>query len=220
MTRIALPFAVPRKAVLRASFTAALVGTLALGTPIQPAAAAEDRTEVEYRYPFDPSVTTPEGGEFASNIANGKPRTSPHRGHDFSFAQARGVAIPAIADGIVRAMSSEGPLGNRVVLEHPDGAFSAYAHLDAPTPLGLGQQVQLGETIGYLGSTPKVPVHLHLTMGWTAAAMQGVGTFDPIPYIGKRLHPVTPTPKKSADATKPKVVVRAPVLVHSGALAV
>jgi murein DD-endopeptidase MepM/ murein hydrolase activator NlpD len=212
--------------VVRASLAAALILTLVGGTPAAPASAAtgSESNEIQYRYPFDPAATTPKGGEFGSKMANGKPRKSPHRGHDFSFANARGAAIPAIAAGIVRNSATEGPLGNRVVIEHADGAFSAYAHMDSPTPLEIGQHVELGQTVGYIGSTPDVPVHLHLTMGWTADVMDGIGTFDPLPYIAERLHVEPPHVEEPARVKKPAPAEHPHpetfLTEHSGAMAV
>jgi murein DD-endopeptidase MepM/ murein hydrolase activator NlpD len=206
MTRTALPPARFRQVLWRSALSATLALTLAAGTAV-PAAADEDRadSQTEYRFPFDPTTTTPKGGEFGSKIANGTKRADPHRGHDFSFGGALGTAIPAIADGIVRGKSSDGALGNCVALEHADGAFSAYCHMEEPTTLALGQHVRRGDTVGKIGGTPDVPVHLHLTMGWTVAAMGGVGTFDPIPYI--QAHLAKPKPKAE---TKPKAEKPAP----------
>jgi murein DD-endopeptidase MepM/ murein hydrolase activator NlpD len=200
MTRIAPLPARLRQALWRGGISAALALALATVTA-SPSAADEPGTapEVEYRFPFDPDTTTPKGGEFASTVANGKKRKSPHRGHDFSFGGALGAEIPAVAAGIVRGMSSEGPLGHCVALEHADGAFSAYCHMDEPTPLEIGQAVTIGETVGRIGGSPKVPVHLHLTMGWSVDAMAGIATFDPIPYIEARL----PKPEPSHDPERP-----------------
>ena len=184
----ALPHALVRRGLLRGGLSVALALGLAAGSAFPAAAAdAEAATETVYRFPFDPATTTPAGGEFASTIANGKARKSPHRGHDFSFGGASGAPIPAIADGVVRGVSGAGPLGNCVALEHPDGAFSAYCHMHAPSPLRIGSRVSIGDPVGSIGGTPKVPVHLHLSMGWSLGAMAGIGTFDPIPYIRARL---------------------------------
>jgi murein DD-endopeptidase MepM/ murein hydrolase activator NlpD len=210
MTRTALPPARLRRAAWQGGLSAALALALIVGTA-SPTAADEPgiASETEYRFPFDPRTTTPEGGEFASKIANGKKRKHPHRGHDFSFGGARGAAIPAVAAGIVRATSSEGPLGNCVALEHADGAFSSYCHMEEPTHLELGQWVGIGETVGKIGGTPKVPVHLHLTMGWSVDAMAGIGTFDPIPYIEARLAEPEPEPRPEPKP-KPKPEDAAP----------
>ena len=228
MTRTALPPARPPQAFWQGGLSAALAVVLALGAA-SPTAADEPGAapQIEYRFPFDPGTTTPKGGEFASKIANGKKRKHPHRGHDFSFGGARGVDIPAIADGIVRNKSSKGPLGNCVALEHADGAFSAYCHMEKPTPLELGQWVNIGDPVGKVGGTgkPKVPVHLHMTMGWSADAMKGIGTFDPIPYIAARLAKPEPEPERKPEPEPEKRAERpAPAegiaVTHSFAAAV
>ena len=202
MTRTAIHSARLRQALWRGGLGAALTLALATG-PALPVAAAEQEpaSDTVYRFPFDPEHTTPEGGEFGSILANGKKRPAPHRGHDFSFGGAEGTPIPAVSAGIVRGKSSDGSLGNCVALEHVDGAFSAYCHMAEPSPLELGRWVELGAPVGSVGGTPKVPVHLHLTMGWSVAAMSGIGTFDPIPYIRARL--AKPNPAPAPEPEKP-----------------
>src|SRR5688572_16904953 len=122
MTRTALPHARARRALWQGGLSAALALGFVVGAASPgAAAAAELPPDTVYRFPFDPATTTPKGGEFGSKTANGKKRPAPHRGHDFSFGGALGTPIPAIADGVVRATSSDGALGNCVALEHPDG---------------------------------------------------------------------------------------------------
>jgi murein DD-endopeptidase MepM/ murein hydrolase activator NlpD len=224
MTRTALLPARPTQALRRGGVSAALAVVLALGAA-SPTAADEPGAapEIEYRFPFDPDTTTPKGGEFASKIANGKKRKHPHRGHDFSFGGARGADIPAVADGIVANKSSKGSLGNCVALQHADGAFSAYCHMEKPTPLELGQWVNMGDPVGKVGGTgkPKVPVHLHMTMGWSVDAMKGIGTFDPIPYIEARLAKPEPERKPEPEkASKRPAPAEGIAVTHSFAAAV
>jgi murein DD-endopeptidase MepM/ murein hydrolase activator NlpD len=204
MTRTALPPARLRRALWHGALGVALAAGLVAGTAAPTAAAADSATpDVVYRFPFDPDTTTPKGGEFASEIANGKKRPAPHRGHDFSFGGALGTPIPAIADGVVRAKSSDGALGNCVALQHPDGAFSAYCHMEAPSPLELGDLVRRGDPVGAIGGSPDVPVHLHLTMGWTVDAMAGIETFDPVPFIQARLPKPKPKPGPEPEPAPP-----------------
>jgi hypothetical protein len=93
--------------------------------------------------------------------------------------------------------------------------------MQKPTPLELGDWVNLGDPVGRIGGTPKVPVHLHLTMGWSADAMLGIGTFDPIPYIEERLAAPKPKPEpkpeRPAPAPKPAEGI---AVTHSFATAV
>lgn len=205
MARTALPSARLRQALWRGGLGAALALAFATGAAL-PVAAAEQEpaSDTVYRFPFDPRLTTPEGGEFASMLANGEQRSAPHRGHDFSFGGAEGTAIPAISAGIVRGKSTDGSLGNCVALEHTDGVFSAYCHMAQPSPLELGQRVELGDPVGFVGGTPDVAVHLHLTMGWSVAAMSGIDTFDPIPYIQARLANSKPAAEPEAEKPAPE----------------
>ncbi len=126
-----------------------------------------------------------------------------HRGVDYNGPAAYlGAAIPAIADGVVAEINSG--LGNRVVIAHPDGVYSGYAHMRYPTPLSLGQSISRGQTVGNVGDTgADGAVHLHLTMANSVAGANGGGSywvdhFDPIPYIDQRLN----APENGDDMAK------------------
>ena len=54
--------------------------------------------------------------------------------------------------------------GNAVVIDHGNGVYSHYAHLNS-TAVSEGQHVQAGETIGYMGRTGVATgVHLHFAI--------------------------------------------------------
>lgn len=67
-----------------------------------------------------------------------------------------------------REMSCAGGWGNQVVIKHPDGKFTRYAHLQrcaAFSFLTKGQQVEQGQEIGCVGSSGKsTGPHLHFEM--------------------------------------------------------
>lgn len=84
-----------------------------------------------------------------------------HEGVD--IIGARGLAIYAVADGVITRILSGGTLsGNSIRLTIADGTYFFYAHLDGfAAGLSLGQTVRAGQIIGYLGSTGATSNHLH-----------------------------------------------------------
>lgn len=87
-------------------------------------------------------------------------RGIPHSGLDFDGNT--GDAIFAVADGVVREVSTRGGYGRTITITHGDGVASMYAHLSS-TEVKVGQQVKSGERIARLGATGNVSgSHLHL----------------------------------------------------------
>ena len=84
-----------------------------------------------------------------------------HEGVD--IIGARGLAIYAVADGVISKMLTGGALsGNSIRLTIADGTYFFYAHLDGfAAGLTAGQTVRAGQIIGYLGSTGATSNHLH-----------------------------------------------------------
>jgi murein DD-endopeptidase MepM/ murein hydrolase activator NlpD len=83
-----------------------------------------------------------------------------HAGLDFSAPT--GTPIYATSDGVVQAagFSTDG-YGNKVVINHGYGFQTLYAHM-IRVKAKIGQSVQRGEVIGYVGSTGKsTGSHLH-----------------------------------------------------------
>lgn len=89
-----------------------------------------------------------------------------HEGIDFDPGQ--GVAIGAIADGVVsQVVESHAGLGNHVVIDHVvngQQVQSVYAHmLDGSIKVVVGQTVKVTQEIGQVGSTGEsTGAHLHL----------------------------------------------------------
>ena len=73
-----------------------------------------------------------------------------HKGTD--YGAPAGTPIRTVADGVVSFSGQQGGYGNYVVIQHPDKAATAYAHLGS-IAVRLGQHVQQGQTIGTVGST-------------------------------------------------------------------
>ncbi len=83
-----------------------------------------------------------------------------HSGLD--IAAPRGTPIKAAADGrVVYSDNRISGYGNMVILEHKEGFFTVYSH-NQRNAVRPGQQVQQGETIGYIGMTGRATgPHLH-----------------------------------------------------------
>jgi murein DD-endopeptidase MepM/ murein hydrolase activator NlpD len=73
-----------------------------------------------------------------------------HEGID--IAAASGTPVMASAAGVVSKVSSQGPSGKRVSIEHADGSESTYIHLSKQN-VREGQNVRQGQVIGAVGST-------------------------------------------------------------------
>ena len=93
-------------------------------------------------------------------------RTDPFSGaqkfhHGVDIAMAYGVEVPAVEAGRVVSAGEEGRYGNTVVLEHPSGTRTRYAHL-SEINVQPGQAVAAGETLGRAGrSGAATGPHLH-----------------------------------------------------------
>lgn len=72
------------------------------------------------------------------------------------FASASGTVITARANG-----AWNGGYGNYVIIKHPNGVQTLYAHFGSVL-VGAGQEVVQGQTIGYIGMTGKTTgPHVH-----------------------------------------------------------
>ena len=84
-----------------------------------------------------------------------------HTGID--IAAPAGTRINSIGDGIVTEVGSNGSLGNYVVVQHPNGSHTRYAHCEGVTTT-VGSRVSAGEQIATVGSTGmSTGPHLHLS---------------------------------------------------------
>ncbi len=133
-----------------------------------------------YRLPFS-------NPNLADGFGSTKGRAHPHRGVD--FPQPRGKSIPAAAAGSVSVVIKTPCLGNVVVLKHADGKYSGYCHMDAKSPLHVGQHIAIGQTVGKVGSTGSCALgaHLHLTMSPERGGYAAGTVIDPYKWI--KAHP-------------------------------
>ncbi|MDT0317461.1 transglycosylase family protein [Streptomyces millisiae] len=107
-----------------------------------------------------------------------------HTGVDFPVAT--GTTVRSVAAGEVVSAGWAGSFGYEVIVRHPDGRFSQYAHLSAIS-VSPGQPVGSGQRVGRSGSTGNSSgPHLHFEI----RTGQAFGTdIDPLGYL--REHGVT-----------------------------
>jgi len=103
-----------------------------------------------------------------------------HRGIDISNHRA-GDPILATADGqVVAADFDSGGVGNIITIRHKHGFFTRYAHMQRFN-VQIGQRVQQGEVIGWVGNTGlSTGPHLHYEVHI------GSDVVDPFQYITMR----------------------------------
>ena len=105
-----------------------------------------------------------------------------HNGMDFTAPA--GTDVYASGNGIVNTIqSSQRGLGKNIVIDHGFGYSSIYAHL-SNFNVRVGQKVQRGDVIGYVGNTgTSIANHLHYEV-----KLNGVNV-DPVNYYFEDLSP-------------------------------
>lgn len=98
-----------------------------------------------------------------------------HNGMDFTAPE--GTEVYATGNGtVVKVQSSQRGLGKHIIIDHGFGYQSIYGHL-SNFNVRVGQRVQRGEVIGYVGNTGlSVANHLHYEI-----KLNGVNV-DPVNY--------------------------------------
>jgi murein DD-endopeptidase MepM/ murein hydrolase activator NlpD len=138
------------------------------------------------RFPFDPKYITGKFGTLSAYRRANK--MQPHSGLD--FARPEGTPIPAIANGTIVLQQFSKVLGNVSVLRVMDKQkklwYVGFCHLKAEG-LEVGQKVQEGDTIGFVGNTGSSSSgsHLHLTVSKELKGVFGPTSvkIDPIQFI-------------------------------------
>lgn len=105
-----------------------------------------------------------------------------------------GTPIYAAADGVIHRVGYDHRLaGTYIEIAHPNGFYSRYLHLSAPTAtqpgVQKGQRVRRGQTIGLSGGQPgaygagnTTSPHLHFEI-WTGVPYGGGRIVDPEKYV-------------------------------------
>ncbi|MFJ8788420.1 M23 family metallopeptidase [Streptomyces sp. NPDC102462] len=101
-----------------------------------------------------------------------------HTGQD--FAVPIGTPVRAVGAGHVAEVSCGGPFGIQIVIRHPDGYCTQYAHL-AAVAVEEGDRVDTGQRIGQSGTTGNsTGPHLHFEVRITPEAGSAV---DPLSWL-------------------------------------
>ncbi|SEE88295.1 M23 family metallopeptidase [Streptomyces sp. Ag109_O5-10] len=160
--------------------------------------------------------TAPTVGYRLSARYAAKGRLWKHRHTGQDFAVDTGTPVYAVGPGSVVAATCGDAFGNQVVLHHPDGYYTQYAHLSVIN-VRRGQHVSTGQRIGAAGSTGNAEgPHLHFEVRTTRHLGSEV---PPLPWL--RQHGVSvpakpspahlrPTPGASATASVTTTAVASP----------
>jgi murein DD-endopeptidase MepM/ murein hydrolase activator NlpD len=104
-----------------------------------------------------------------------------HTGID--FAVGVGTPIRSVGPGKVASASRVNAYGRQVVIRHPDGMYSQYAHMSA-LHVKAGQTVKGGQVIGLSGADGNVSgPHLHMEIRTTPDYGSDV---NPVTYLRKK----------------------------------
>ncbi|MET8827577.1 M23 family metallopeptidase [Streptomyces sp. NPDC004610] len=127
-------------------------------------------------------VTPVEGYELSAGFGSGGVRWADrHTGQD--FAVPIGTPVRAVGAGRVVRVSCGGAFGIQLVLQHPGGSYTQYAHL-ASVAVDQGERVAGGQWIGQSGTTGNsTGPHLHFEVRVTPEPGSGV---DPVEWLRGR----------------------------------
>ena len=91
---------------------------------------------------------------FAMDSLSYNPTTRDWRVHNgIDIAAEEGTPVCAAADGVVYTTYEDEGLGTTVVIRHDGGYVTMYSSLDADVTVSAGDEVKLGQTIGYVGNS-------------------------------------------------------------------
>lgn len=130
-------------------------------TPVRKQSEPDRYYTEDFIMPTQGSLTTEFG---QTRYVNGAPTWSRHSGID--IAAPRGTEIVATNRGKVVLTMSLILTGNTMVIDHGQGLFSVYYHMDESF-VHVGEIVERGQKIGAVGSTGfSTGPHLHFTMSY------------------------------------------------------
>jgi murein DD-endopeptidase MepM/ murein hydrolase activator NlpD len=123
----------------------------------------EERADYLHTYIRGIPLGYPVYGKITSHIGW---RKNPFgRGYEFhsgiDIAAPQGSKVRATADGVVEFAGWHGDYGKTVIIRHPSGYLTLYAHL-SKIDVKEGQRVKAGDVVGRVGSTGRsTGPHLH-----------------------------------------------------------
>ncbi|CAM5638522.1 GAF domain-containing protein OS=Streptomyces tendae OX=1932 GN=GUR47_21305 PE=4 SV=1 [Streptomyces tendae] len=98
------------------------------------------------------------------------------------FAVPVGTPVRSVGTGRVLKVSCGGAFGIQVVIEHPGGYYTQYAHL-AAAAVDQGDRIRAGQWIGQSGSTGNsTGPHLHFEVRVTPEMGSAL---DPVPWLSQ-----------------------------------
>ncbi|MGX7025049.1 glucosaminidase domain-containing protein [Vagococcus hydrophili] len=116
------------------------------------------------------NLKSKEVSEFIIPLKEGYSISSPFGARDsehhngIDMAVAENTLIYASSDGKVVAKGFDPSAGNYVILQHENGLFTSYFHMNRSS-VGLDEKVKMGDMIGYVGSTGNsTGAHLHFAI--------------------------------------------------------
>ncbi|MFI1154921.1 peptidoglycan DD-metalloendopeptidase family protein [Streptomyces sp. NPDC020817] len=139
--------------------------------PVQPANAELNTTAMGTMPVMGGVVTTPykQPGPWAAGF---------HTGIDFPVRT--GTSVVAAADGTVVTAGWQGSYGNAVIIKHPSGMYTLYAHLKSAS-VRQGDSVDKAQEIGLSGSTGNsTGPHLHFE---ARTSNNYSGHTDPVAFL-------------------------------------
>lgn len=107
--------------------------------------------------------------DYAMDCLCFNPTTRDWRTHNgMDFAAEAGTAVCAAADGTVYTVYNDETMGTTVVIRHDDGYVTTYSSLSEDVVVAVGQEVKLGQTIGYVGTSALIETslgdHVHFSV--------------------------------------------------------
>ncbi len=107
--------------------------------------------------------------DYAMDCLCYNPTTRDWRTHNgMDFAAEAGTPVLAAADGTVYTIYNDETMGTTVVIRHEDGYVTTYSSLADDVTVSVGQEVTLGQAIGYVGTTALVETtlgdHVHFSV--------------------------------------------------------
>ena len=147
------------------------VPAIATEPKAQAAVPAPQTTEPTEKKPMQ--TTSPVSGEeifgYSMEALSYNQTTRDWRVHNgVDFAAEEGTPVMAAADGVVYTTYEDDAMGHTVVIRHEGGYTTNYASLSQEICVKAGDQVTMGQCIGYVGSTALVETtlgsHVHFSV--------------------------------------------------------
>jgi len=151
-----------REVISETVTTAAVSAVVARGTKPLPPAVSTGRFKI------------PSSGRISEIFGD----SSHAGGCAVDIANRTGTPIYASDSGVVVAASYSGTYGNRVTIEHGNGYSTLYAHM-SEFNVTVGQQVNQGQVIGYVGNTGySTGPHLHFEIRYNGVRQPVLSYFS------------------------------------------